>query len=811
MLGTVNIKVRPLRFAFLVDPNNALQVRKSIKLACSLWGGMFFPVIPVYLRIPSSLRSEVNKPDSAEQFVRGYIEAFDPDMLVQFCTRTPEYLKNLPIRIIKPSDVWRSGARVETHQPIHGLGVFDLLLDVFKECFKYNPRYPTRIAIPSIPSTYSIFWASVFGEYDDHVSAEIEREFAKHLDIDRPEVAPNSFKQLTDPSILFPRRLTCWGITTRRQSAFGNTSCVFYMDATSVEDVVDYWNLRASGRSVMPLPKQFAHVESFRQSIEEFLIELGRDSKRDNTSFPEAAFIRSRNSSMDEMTVYAKSLQFASVEATVKPSDFYSLQHSYPRFWDEWSRNHDGGVCDTYTEDEDSFDLGKSPSAEMKLKPLLPRFVDKHAYRSEAVCINEFDFGIYGADEFFAEVYPRSAGKNVSWAISNLGEEWRIGRHGLVRPIGRHSAQSQSIPSSEKVFFAWLLDRGWKAELSASGILAKQIYKQLGGYPWLISKKSVLGLIEHMNGGATARDGSPKANSGQALNDRALSVGEVKNKLQTASENNSFYDSLIAKGIFKLGLGIKCPNCLRGSWYALPSIIDTMECPKCLQTFRAVGTIEQTTPNWQYRTTGPFSVPNYAEGAYAVLIALNALSDRWFISSRTTCVTSFNATSPNNRHIEADFAMLHKSIGANSTEELVFGESKTYGLFDKTDFDRMRLIAKEFPGAILVFSTLRDSLSPREVTMLRSITKSGRKYWKPDRPINPVLILTGNELFDGKAPPDCWGDDAKEKFKNVNDLLSLCDATQQRYLGLDSWHTDWESKWKKKAELRRKRNPKDRD
>jgi hypothetical protein len=33
---------------------------------------------------------------------------------------------------------------------------------------------------------------------------------------------------------------------------------IFFMDATSWLDIVDYWNLRAVGRDVLPLPKQYA-------------------------------------------------------------------------------------------------------------------------------------------------------------------------------------------------------------------------------------------------------------------------------------------------------------------------------------------------------------------------------------------------------------------------------------------------------------------------------------------------------------------------------------------------------------------------
>jgi hypothetical protein len=56
MLGSADIKVRPLKLALMVDPNSASQVREAIRLACTQWGGVFFPMIPVHKRMPASWR-----------------------------------------------------------------------------------------------------------------------------------------------------------------------------------------------------------------------------------------------------------------------------------------------------------------------------------------------------------------------------------------------------------------------------------------------------------------------------------------------------------------------------------------------------------------------------------------------------------------------------------------------------------------------------------------------------------------------------------------------------------------------------------
>ncbi|PRE99776.1 hypothetical protein C6Q15_29440 [Burkholderia multivorans] len=66
--------------------------------------------------------------------------------------------------------------------------------------------------------------------------------------------------------------------------------------------------------------------------------------------------------------------------------------------------------------------------------------------------------------------------------------------------------------------------------------------------------------------------------------------------------------------------------------------------------------------------------------------------------------------------MEADFAMFWRdSVYGEQSEGLLFGECKTYGKFEAKDIDRMRMLAETFPGAILVFSTLREALTAKEI------------------------------------------------------------------------------------------------
>jgi hypothetical protein len=58
--------------------------------------------------------------------------------------------------------------------------------------------------------------------------------------------------------------------------------------------------------------------------------------------------------------------------------------------------------------------------------------------------------------------------------------------------------------------------------------------------------------------------------------------------------------------------------------------------------------------------------------------------------------------------------------------------------------------------------------------------------------------LTGTELLSFYRAPRCWDDALKQRFSRVHGLMELCNATQQIYLKLPSWHTDWQEKWEKR-------------
>jgi len=144
---------------------------------------------------------------------------------------------------------------------------------------------------------------------------------------------------------------------------------------------------------------------------------------------------------------------------------------------------------------------------------------------------------------------------------------------------------------------------------------------------------------------------------------------------------------------------------------------------------------------------------------------------------------------------EADFgAFVKPGRFSHLTDPvLIFGECKTFGTFYDRDYRRMGNLAKLFPGAMTCFCTLKGELTRPEKTWIAVLARQGRKTLKTGQRKNPVLVLTGNELY-GQFKIGSFTDDYPSQFSKLGagaflrgDLQEISDFTQQVHLGIESY------------------------
>lgn len=131
---------------------------------------------------------------------------------------------------------------------------------------------------------------------------------------------------------------------------------------------------------------------------------------------------------------------------------------------------------------------------------------------------------------------------------------------------------------------------------------------------------------------------------------------------------------------------------------------------------------------------------------------------------------------------------------------------------EEKDFTRAEQAASLFPGAILCFCTFNETLNNHEIRGLTKLANQGRKRMDVGKQMNPVLILTGRELFSEFMMTDSYsiyGDKAEyaRSMYMRDDIQELCDFMQQLYLGMPSYHEWLQETRRKRAAKLAARNP----
>ena len=205
-----------------------------------------------------------------------------------------------------------------------------------------------------------------------------------------------------------------------------------------------------------------------------------------------------------------------------------------------------------------------------------------------------------------------------------------MSREGLVLPQQHKDHREYlHLMTGRQAVVHWLGRHGVTAEPSDPGQIADQVLSALGGFwgIYLIADRETLHLLDKMAKSVRKyADGTV-----EEFPDRTADVREWESLLrrrgyaQFAGELN--LDRFVKANILKLGIAIQCPTCMKKNWYGIGNLREQLTCEGCLKSFDfPQGGLNFHHTSWQYRVVGPFSVPNYAGGAYATVLALHVFA-----------------------------------------------------------------------------------------------------------------------------------------------------------------------------------------
>ena len=767
--GTVNVKLRPIKLAFLVNPNDKESLLKAIEINTFLWGGMYNPIIPTYKRIPQNWEGLPSKNLSAQNIIAGYLDNFDPDYVVPM-GECAEFSIDIGHRqkidnasqILATTEAWGITS--------YGVSIFEILNYLFEDKLSFQLKYPLDICIPRFSTPFHSFLASVFGKLPENFDNIFWENRARTLEAKKVKYSDLIYTEFFNDQNLFFTRMTKLYLKPENHQK----RCIFFLDATKPLDIMDYWNLRAIGWHVFPVPKQFMRSDKTKLPILDFIQKNYLPRDLNPAIYSLTTILKSRSASEDEHRRFCGLFEEAKVVSKT----------SYPRVWNQWERSMDQVQCREIEADTTEHDIPMNEE-EVRFKTLDPKFKVTGILHTPRFA-NEIELKFYRENTLLAEVIPEGG-----WELTkDLGifqiSKWRISRKGLVY-LSCHpgSTVSLPLPQAETVFTKWFEAKGWTVELSSAGRIAKQMILQLGrgSSIWFLAQEGILQLLKKMNS-SDQKSVSEKFVRGE--------VQKIANQGKYKREGGAerIIQELIDAKVFQLGMEIQCSICTKRSWYSVKAADYELQCSQCLSQISFPPDSKKV--KWAYRTLGPFSLPNQADGAYTVLLTLRFFSDLLLLGGATTPLMSFTAQKDGMKPLEADLALFFQVSGlVNSSHELIFAECKTFNDFKKKDVVRMTDLGKAFPDAVLVFATLKECLSDNEKKILRPIVNNSRKNRKKGIPFNPVLILTGTELFWQSSLSE-WQQKMEEKIRFIDhprpprsQLLVFCDHTQQVYLNMD--------------------------
>jgi len=792
-MGYITVNLRPIRIAFLVDPNDRKAILRAIRINTCLWGGIYNPIVPVFKRLLKVWADDKINRLSYRSIINGYIDAFDPDYFVVMGNLDISRVDKGYREIIKENNTIRKVEDAITTS--YGLGLFEILDHFIEQELKYVRREPLKICIPKIESQYGLLISSLFGSLENRHNDIFEKAYMSRLDAMYVECKISDYYKFFKSDILYLSRLSSLYIDKWRIHSSTPDPVIFYMDATKNIDIIDYWNLRAAGWRVMPLPKQSCKFDEVRKFIVNFIDDNYPRSLGGAVQNTPLSIIKSRSCNKNATSILLAELDAIFPKSNLK--DKVVHQWWYPRIWDRWARENTWEDCAKIVADSKDLYITETDD-KIEMVPLKPKFLSSGWHDNKPIYANEIEFKILSLDKLYAEVMPEgkySALRTLGVAHFNV----RFSSRGITfLNSAREIRQFITLPDAEEIFKIWLQYRDWKSiELSQSGRMSKQILGKLGGIVGIrdIADESIIRLLTYMAGGEGSKDNKQRIKGEESVKGepRYLNYDELKQRVKKIqkmdlpkelqdTERKLILNGLIQK-ILQLGLYIKCPICTERSWYSLNDISYEMTCHKCGDHFAIPSESTRDLIAWKYRTKGPFALKDKAHGAYSVLLTLRFFTEP--LLHQTTPILSFKARK-NQKEIEIDLALFYKELFFGKTRShLIFCECKTHKRFSEKDRDRMKIIAEEFPGAVLVFSTLNKSLTEKEKKLIRPFVNKYRKGKSENRPANNVLVLTSEQLFSFE-PRESFG----QLFLQYGELNAMCDASHIKHLGLISY-SDW--------------------
>lgn len=722
---SIRLRYRPLRLGWCILKEDREALRKAASLSFTMWGGCYNPIIPV------------DAPDLANRLLNLFrVDALVPlsegDAVSTFVAAN----KHLPWPLMVDG-LFINGMQDDKEPTI--VDITHPVTRIHNEFFKHNPAAtpgldlyhwePTDPLADVLLCTYGAF-PPVEETGVDYASLVQTHLFAIPSIIQSSaEIQIPTIGRETVASLNRAFMKTHYTI----QNYWGWPG-LYVGDANNTTDLINFWNLRATGSEVEFFDPM--HATRLERTCSHW-INLIRQQPIVSPGPPRIALWHRQEQSIND--VRKRFAAGETLDCTIDGPTWNGMNVRAPIM---------------YFDDSTTLASINESSAPPTISFALPDkpFVDaRDAHNQHYVLSVDPGIGLFRNEQatlhtpFIPQLnifYGRKA--HHSWNAARSEPE----SLGIVTSADDHHQTISALNVSELVAATFGLV-GIEATPSKPGLIASTLVQQMGGLdgcrPFKIA--GVRSLIEnHKPSQSFDRATAMLTILGQGQ-DRPLSEYQwlyiEPRKPNSKLKNSAVLAYLLEKGVFRAGLKFDCPSCQLEFWRSLDDTRSRLECDYCGHHFNASPQLRDKA--WAFRRSGLFGNDDHQEGAIPVILTLQQLLRMRSMSHRmfTTAMT-LKPRGASISECETDFVVIGER-NRDHRVQVVIGEAKTRRPIAAGDVAKLKAVADAFPrdqyDVFVVFARLTP-FSTEEIELIKQVNDPHRQraIMLTDRELEPYFV-----------------------------------------------------------------------
>lgn len=701
---------RPTRLAFVLPNPDRNLLLSVIARATSLWGGIFNPIVILddSTRKTAGVHYTIVSPDPYLTIQSDMLKDFDPDLLINYSPGPlPPELKAWQHRTF-PADKldWRPlGPNVRSYF----VDIFPILNDLWDKEFKgvASPRFTLRF-VERAEAEKSLFLAARFGlyssdEYYEFLSKNFNAGTFVYDAAFRSTRWPGDFQSLLGLTASYCR-------PTRQRV---HSHAFFLLNPEDPFDVVDYWNLRASGTYLFPLTLQ--DYQECALPIGDFGAASAYPINEKVTNLP--TVIKAPSITDEELKTVT---EWILSKGLVKP---LSVMGWVPNYHGE----HYGVVSELEIDQLRGFEanaVGVLVDGYGKIEGPKPSFLTRdNVFEHWSMDISFSTFRIpdacyslpwinSGCDALVSRQIGSSHGMDAA----------RVSREGIVVRRDGDSGDVRVSPiNAVHVVQSFLKGRDIEyLQTSSPGLALTRIIEMMEGLHRceIFQNSAIRETLEELSTGKHRLAAEVVGKLEKSLQGYRV-YGSQATQPQISERTQNLLSQAIEANVFRVGLEFQCSRCQRHNWYAVTEFDKHYSCKSC---FSREESPRLDTTKWYYASDGLFRSSNKLDGNMTILLTLAFFQN--LLDHDVKYAPSFEYKLNGEQH-EMDFGIVASKMMRRDVE-MIFGESKSGAALKEEELKKLKAFGEK-TGAYLCFCTLADDFDDPDKEFFKELYDAGIK------------------------------------------------------------------------------------